>query len=938
MSSIAETASARQSKVTAWFAECQQKQKIKTPQEIFQEKHAAQRAVIDQELRSLIGLDPETDVIAVGDRLVQYAGKLKELEEQHAATKEINDRAFAKEVEERHKGFFTSFVDIVGVELVGRWMRELQGEPTPVEEDTPMLEDSDSLLETSGAQERQVHSPKNPVNRDDEARKNQQTAQESNEGTRSNQNQSTPNRERSRDQTTSEHRRHPEERQTPYSSSPRPRQAQPETSSLPSPSQQNGTPAQQQSGPPSSGSHRKRPASPSGERNEEEKRPRVEEEALTQRSIDFDQVFQDGDAEIKYTIARYPRKDGNWYILECKEHGQHFTNDPILGAAKHLATAVHGNLPRKHELAVSILGTLVKNCTPELVENNNEVAQEAFDQGLGIPVSTKRLKRPRFDGGTAEPRAAMPGHPHTRSSQVVSGIMNPQAGEIYAAYWKSSRSFYPVLILPWGSFQDIGFKGSLLDTGLLVDTPSCYVVDGETAEWAEGYEDGGRLVSKRQFPVLYFDELKFPEKSSVGWVHVADLKHFDPNDMSILQRDSVSEFIETQKSQNPDTIVRIGLESPVPRVESDILERGEQLHMGTLTGSPGNENGLDEHEEPRQDLTHQDVFTTPPQETPQPPDSGEQNAVAEANADKATTNEDPIFTANKGVNPPEPATYSGNTNRNDPIIVEDDDSSDPEIEGLMNFQPLNNATDLIASGNDFLRPHSRDSLLDSLLQDKDMGNTATANGTSPTMPINQSVPNQPAPQTSSSRNHCQQPRSEHQIGTSPPVTTIRPVAIAPKPRTTPPATNVSTDKRAPPSITSTRYNAPPPATVTAASNPKRPLAPKPGVSRTQSSPIPASLMPDDDYLQQLAAQAVVSTHSEIFKRSELLPRIQPRPTSSSFATTPRSFEMGPENDRAESVPHQARKSSGFFDAVLGPRAGFVEPNGRPQSASGSPHY
>ncbi|RSL68059.1 hypothetical protein CEP54_002928 [Fusarium duplospermum] len=760
MSDIAEAASAKQSKVTDWFAECQGIQKIKTPQEIFQEKHAAQRAVIDQELRSLIGLDPDSDVIAVGDRLVRYAGKLKELEQQHAATKEINDRAFAKEVEERHKTFFTSFVDIVGVELAGRWMRELQGEPAPVQEDTPMLEDPDPLPETSGAQEREVQSPNTPANRDAEARKDNERAWESNKAAGLSQDQSTPNRQRSRDQTTSEHRRHPEERPPPYSSSPRPRQAHPETTSRPSSSQQNGTPVQSQPDPRSSGSRRKRPASPSGARSEAEKRPRVDE-ALTQRSINFEEVFQDGDAEIKYTIARYPRKDGNWYILECKEHGQHFTNDPILGAAKHLATAVHGNLPRKHELAVSILGTLVKNCTPELVEQNNEVAQEAFDQGLGIPVSTKRFKRPRFDGGTAEPRAVMPGHPHTRSSQVVSGIMNPKAGEIYAAYWKSSRSFYPVLILPWGGFQDIGFKGSLLDTGLLDDTPSCYIVDGETAEWADGYEDGGRLVSKRQFPVVYFDELKFPEESSVGWVPVADLKHFDPNDMSILQRDSVGEFIENQKSQNPDTIIRIGAESPVPGVESDILERGEQLHMNTLTGSPGNENGVDAHEGSRQDLAQQDVFTTTPQDTPQPsdgPDGSEQNAVPEANGDNAATNGDAGLTADKEVNPGEPAINSGKTTQNDPIIVEDEDSSDPEIEGLMNFQPLNNPNpaDLIASGNDFLRPHSSDSLLDSLLQDKDGVNATTANGTSPTMPTNESVPDQPTPQTSP-RNHVQKP-------------------------------------------------------------------------------------------------------------------------------------------------------------------------------------
>lgn len=927
MSDIADAAAAKQSEVTAWFAECQEKQKIKTPQEIFQDKHAAQRAVIDQELRSLIGLDPESDVTSTGDRLVRYAGQLKELEQEHASTKDTKDRAFAEEVEERHKKFFASFVQIVGADLAGKWMRELQGKPTPVEEDAPMFDDSDPQPEPAAARENQVQPPEPPTDTRVEASQDREREQESHEDTGTSQDKSQPNGESQTNQNTTARQQGPERWRPPDPSSPRPCQAQSQTDSSSASNQQNGTPLQRHSGARPAGSQRKRPASLSGSRNEPEKRPRVDD-PLTQKSIDFDQVFQDGKAEIKYTIARYPRKDGNWFILECKEHGQHFTNDPILGAAKHLATAAHGNLPRKHELAVSILGTLVKNCTPARVEMNNEVAQEAFDQGLGIPVTIKRPNRPRFDGGIAEPRAVIPGHPHTRSSQVVSGIRNPKAGEIYAAYWKSSRSFYPVLILPWGSFQHIGFKGTLLDTGLLDDTPSCYAADGETGEWAEGYEEGGALVSKRQFPVVYFDELKFPEESSVGWVPVADLKHFDPHDMSILQRESVAEFIENQKSQNPDTIIRIGTESVVPRLEPDILERGEPLHMDRLTGSPSNENGTDEHEESREDLAHQDVFTTPPQETPQPedrPDGGEQSPVLEANDNKATTNGDPVFTANKNVTSSEPAANNGEASQNRPIVVDDDDSSDSEIDGFMSFQPLSNPADLITSGNDFLRPHSSDSLLDSLLQDKDGGDAAMANGTSPTVPTNQSVPNQPAPETS--RSHPHEPRSEHQIGTAPPVTTVRPVTIAPTGKTAPPATNASTERAPPTTISPPSVAAPRP--LTTAGNPRRLLAPKPDMSRTQSSPIPATLMPDNDYLQQLAAQAVVSTHSEIFKTKEPVSRSLPRQASSNFAATPRSFEIRPENARVESVPHPARRSSGFFDAVLGPRAGFVEPNGRP---------
>lgn len=347
--------------------------------------------------------------------------------------------------------------------------------------------------------------------------------------------------------------------------------------------------------------------------------------------------------------------------------------------------------------------------------------------------------------------------------------------------------------------------------------------------------------------------------------------------------------------------------------------------MNTLTGSPNNENDTDEHDEPQQDLAHQDVFTTPPQETPQPEgrqDNREQSPVQEANGDKATTNGDPGLTANKD-----------DASQNHPIVVDDDDSSDSEIDGLMSFQQLSNPVDLLKSAEDLIRPSSRDSLLD-FLQGKDGGDATMANGTSPTEPTNQSVPNQPAPETS--RSHLYEPRSERQIGTAPPMSTVRPVPIAPKVRTASPATNAPTQRAPPTTIPRPPVAAPRP--LPAAVNPRRPLAPKPDMSRTQSSPIPATLMPDNEYLQQLAAQAVVSTHSELFKTKESLPRSQPRQTSSNFASTPRSYEMRPEHARAESVPQPTRRSSGFFDAVLGPQAGFVEPNGRPQSSSGSSRY
>lgn len=53
--------------------------------------------------------------------------------------------------------------------------------------------------------------------------------------------------------------------------------------------------------------------------------------------------------------------------------------------------------------------------------------------------------------------------------------------------------------------------------------PKCYRIteDGDIAGWAEGYEDDGPLVTKRDFPVMYFDGGR-----SVGWLRARDLSSF----------------------------------------------------------------------------------------------------------------------------------------------------------------------------------------------------------------------------------------------------------------------------------------------------------------------------------------------------------------------------------------------------------------------------
>jgi hypothetical protein len=96
---------------------------------------------------------------------------------------------------------------------------------------------------------------------------------------------------------------------------------------------------------------------------------------------------------------------------------------------------------------------------------------------------------------------------------------------------------------------------SLESLGLLLpdSIPICYDYDaqGKTLSWKQGYGDDGAGISTRQFPIMYFDGLPFPEKSAVGWVPATNLQVYDDLARNLVQYDQqVQEFIKSQRSQS----------------------------------------------------------------------------------------------------------------------------------------------------------------------------------------------------------------------------------------------------------------------------------------------------------------------------------------------------------------------------------------------------
>ncbi|KAF5587000.1 uncharacterized protein FSUBG_11930 [Fusarium subglutinans] len=264
---------------------------------------------------------------------------------------------------------------------------------------------------------------------------------------------------------------------------------------------------------------------------------------LTDRTIDFDQVYQNGQAEPKYNIVEH---DGFWYILECNKHRLHFNNHPIRGAQKHLRGKKHNQTSVNYEGAIRALGTRVLNCTDEKVAENNEAARRPSYSQMGRPVNS-----------IAPPVAhSLP----TRSNQNRTEI-DPQPGEVYTTFWSDTKKFFAILVLPWRNVGHLGKDLSLTvkDTELIKKVPSCYRYNhvDESYEWAPHYRPGGQSYLKRKYPIMYFDAEVFPGKCRVYWVAAHEFQLYDPRVTTIPFKDIVDGYIASRNSSNDQAVPHI---------------------------------------------------------------------------------------------------------------------------------------------------------------------------------------------------------------------------------------------------------------------------------------------------------------------------------------------------------------------------------------------
>ncbi|KAI5464529.1 hypothetical protein BGZ63DRAFT_461586 [Mariannaea sp. PMI_226] len=269
-------------------------------------------------------------------------------------------------------------------------------------------------------------------------------------------------------------------------------------------------------------------------------------EGTLDRTILFDDVYQDGRATKKNIIIQFPEDSGKFYIIVCQEHGMSFGTCPIPQAIHHLVEVHHETYqpePR-YELHVDIikrLGIFVINCNSELAEMNNA----SLTMAISHAPSPCQTKANSSSLGQVEmmPQSAIPQNMSnvnqikSQWSKVVTpsnisngDITNPNPGEIFLAYMGHVDRWMAGVVLQMDDLDIIGITNT---SGYIfsLSVPNCYYIDRarQRLVWKYGFEDGGHLVHQRWFPFMLVSDPDASEPRKITWVPARDLMALDKN-------------------------------------------------------------------------------------------------------------------------------------------------------------------------------------------------------------------------------------------------------------------------------------------------------------------------------------------------------------------------------------------------------------------------
>lgn len=245
----------------------------------------------------------------------------------------------------------------------------------------------------------------------------------------------------------------------------------------------------------------------------------------TRRTIQFEEVYANGNAAEKHWIVEHKRV---YYILLCGADGWKFEGGAKYApkaARAHLRSGEHGKKGWSEDEAIRHVGIEVLNCDANGQKMNNE-AHGGGDASVNRPHMRGKITR-------GDPRSQEQCTPAEDSEATP----EPVPGRIYRApCLKNPQDWRPAVLIPRGCFgdpslADVGLEGCLDGAQYLHNVPvECYRTSPETGRitgWQDGYDDGGKRVGDRKYPIMYFDDLGYLLKHSLVWRAAAELREYN---------------------------------------------------------------------------------------------------------------------------------------------------------------------------------------------------------------------------------------------------------------------------------------------------------------------------------------------------------------------------------------------------------------------------
>lgn len=313
---------------------------------------------------------------------------------------------------------------------------------------------------------------------------------------------------------------------------------------------------------------RKRPATAEASEADQRKRQR----RIARRTIDFEDVYQNGKGKHRYMIVNQsykhpaePALTGDFWIFRCLMHKTHYSSKngadgTKSSAAKHAGHESHRlNLgdSDKNTKSFRLFGVMVKNCTTELAKKNNDAVQAAIDSGEYHPETQMQYPSGEPDDMLSSPEPIEISDDESAPAQVtespsvpwpaITPITDPKPGELYIAMWSqgkvgNKKQGYAAVMLPFGSFKKVGLSGSFGTSELAKSVPPCYKDRRVHLGWKPEYQNGGIRVNKRIFPFVCFNNEKGIEDCGLCWIPAGDLRPFELSDTVEQFRSTVEEY------------------------------------------------------------------------------------------------------------------------------------------------------------------------------------------------------------------------------------------------------------------------------------------------------------------------------------------------------------------------------------------------------------